>query len=331
VGLAIRGFVKLGTADQTKGLGTGKTAVGLDLLLSKSLGHVADDPRGNRLPVQQRPRQPEPGRNRTRAQLGRWLEHSGLPNLPDPDRGHGASYEGAAFAQTNPVDLIVGPVFWIKGFFIRPAVSRNLNFNDRGLNSRARSYTGWQFSIGYHPGTACCAITTPRRRLGPRSTGPPTVTCEAERPTVAPGETVGLRAIASDPDGRGLSYSWTTSAGRIVGANANVRLDTAGVRPPANHNRHRASHRWPSGRRRDLRRSHCRTRAADRDDDLRVGRLPPNLARLNNVDKACLDDVASRLRQDPRSRVIVVGHADGAERRPALVAVNGRKRPRPIW
>ena len=48
--------------------------------------------------------------------------------------------------------------------------------------------------------------------------------------------------------------------------------------------------------------------------------FPPNLARLNNVDKACLDDVASRLRQDPRSRVIVIGHADTAERRPDVVA-----------
>ena len=48
--------------------------------------------------------------------------------------------------------------------------------------------------------------------------------------------------------------------------------------------------------------------------------FPRNLARLNNVDKACLDDVASRLRQDPRSRVIIIGHADSEERRPAVVA-----------
>ena len=31
------------------------------------------------------------------------------------------------------------------------------------------------------------------------------------------------------------------------------------------------------------------------------GGFPRNLARLNNVDKACLDDVASRLRTDPRA------------------------------
>jgi outer membrane protein OmpA-like peptidoglycan-associated protein len=53
------------------------------------------------------------------------------------------------------------------------------------------------------------------------------------------------------------------------------------------------------------------------------GGFPRNLARLNNVDKACLDDVAARLRQDPRSRVVVIGHADKAERFPEVI---GRKR-----
>jgi outer membrane protein OmpA-like peptidoglycan-associated protein len=44
--------------------------------------------------------------------------------------------------------------------------------------------------------------------------------------------------------------------------------------------------------------------------------FPRNRARLNNVDKACLDDLASRLKQDPRSRVVAIGHADSAERNP---------------
>lgn len=42
--------------------------------------------------------------------------------------------------------------------------------------------------------------------------------------------------------------------------------------------------------------------------------------RLNNVDKACLDDVALRLRQDPRGRLLIVGHADARERHPQVVA-----------
>ena len=38
------------------------------------------------------------------------------------------------------------------------------------------------------------------------------------------------------------------------------------------------------------------------------------------MDKACLDDVASRLKQDPRSRVIIVGHADSGEKFPDVIA-----------
>jgi outer membrane protein OmpA-like peptidoglycan-associated protein len=50
------------------------------------------------------------------------------------------------------------------------------------------------------------------------------------------------------------------------------------------------------------------------------GGFPKNLARLNNVDKACLDDVATRLRREGRSRVTIVGHADVGERHPEVIS-----------
>lgn len=328
LGLALRGFVKLGTADENKGLGTGKTSVGADLLLSKSLGRAADIHGGIGYQFNSDPDQPRP------VDVGNALKWGVGLNIPAcrifqiQAEVTGASYKGADFKQTNPVDLVVGPVLWIKGVFIRPAISRNLNFDDRGLDSGARSSTGWQFSIGYHPGTACCAITAPAPPTPPTPptpppsvNRPPTVTCEAERSTVAPGETVGLRAVASDPDHDSLSYSWTSGAGRITGSGASVNLDTSGVTPPANI---AATVRVSDGRGASAEAT-CPVRipAPDRRPETitcESAGFPPNLARLNNVDKACLDDVASRLRQDPRSRVIVIGHADTAERRPAVVA-----------
>jgi outer membrane protein OmpA-like peptidoglycan-associated protein len=50
-----------------------------------------------------------------------------------------------------------------------------------------------------------------------------------------------------------------------------------------------------------------------------AGSFPANSARLNNVDKACLDDVASRLKQDPRARVVIIGHADSKEKYPEVI------------
>ena len=50
------------------------------------------------------------------------------------------------------------------------------------------------------------------------------------------------------------------------------------------------------------------------------GGFPRNSPRLNNVDKACLDDVALRARQDPQGRVVVIGYADSTEHIPVVTA-----------
>ena len=323
VGLALRGLVKLGTADENKGLGTGKTSFGADVVLSKSLGRSADIHAALGYQFNSDPDDPRP------VELGNALKWGVGVNIPAcrifqiQAELTGASYQDAGFEQTSPVDLVVGPVFWIKGFFIRPAISRNLAYDDRGLDSGGRSSTGFQFSIGYHPGTACCEIAAPApaQPAPPPANRPPTVSCEAARSTLAPGESVGLRAIASDPDGDSLSYAWSTGAGRITGSGPSVSLDTSGVTPPANIT---ATVRVSDGRGAGAEAT-CAVRvpAPDRRPETiscDSAGFPRNLARLNNIDKACLDDVASRLRQDPRSRVIVIGHADTTERRPDLLA-----------
>ena len=326
LGLAVRGFAKLGTADKNKGLGTGKTSVGADLLLSKSLGHVADIHGDIGYQFNSDPSDPYPVNIGNALKWGLGLNIPACRIFQVQAELTGASYKGAEFQQTNPVDLVVGPVVWIKRFFIRAAVSKNLNFDGRGLGSGARSSMGRQISIGYHPGTACCAIATPARPTPPPppppQNRPPTVACETERSTVLPGEKVGLRAVASDPDNDSLSYSWSSGAGRIAGAGANVSLDTTGVTPPANVT---ATVRVSDGRGGSAEAT-CLVRipaAPERRPETVTcssAGFRHNMARLNNIDKACLDDVATRLRQDPRSRVIVIGHADASEHRPGVVA-----------
>ena len=39
-----------------------------------------------------------------------------------------------------------------------------------------------------------------------------------------------------------------------------------------------------------------------------------NAARINNEHKACLDDIALRLQQDPRASIVIDGHRDASER-----------------
>ncbi|MCM2256814.1 MAG: transporter [Vicinamibacteria bacterium] len=322
VGLAVRSFVKFGTADQEKGLGTGKGAFGVDLLVSKSLNRKADLHASLGYQWNSDPDEPYA------IDLGNAFKWGVGLNIPAcrvfqvQAEVTGSSYSDGDFEQTNPIDLVVGPVFWIKGFFLRPAYTRNLNFDDRGLNQGIQSSQGFQFSIGFHPGAACCKFDKPAPAPPPpMSNRAPTASCEVERATIAVGENVGLRAVASDADGDGLNYTWTTTTGTITGTGANVRLDSKGVAAPATLTA-------------NLRVSDGRGGIADAVCTVRIPApekrpetftcdstgFPLNRARLNNIDKACLDDVAARLRQDPRSRVIVIGHADAAERRPDLLA-----------
>jgi hypothetical protein len=334
VGLALRGYVKLPTADEDDGLGTGKTSFGADLSLSKGLGDGAADIHflaGYK--VNSDPDTPHPVDLANEFRLGAGL------NIPacrvfqiqaeiiktfytgeDEDIGAGGQAIGE---QTNPLDLVIGPVFWFRpGIFIRPAISWNLNFDDRGLNSGSSSSTGRHLSIGYHPGTPCREVVVPPPPPPPPSNANPTVTCEIERSQILPGERVGVRAVGSDPDGDTLTYDWSTTAGSIVGTGASVTFDSTGMTPPANAT---ITVRVSDGRGGSAQ-STCPVGmgappTAKPEAIVCVsGGFPRNLARLNNVDKACLDDVATRLRQDPRSRVIIVGHADSGERNPEVIA-----------
>ena len=159
----------------------------VDLILSKNLNHKADLHGVDRLRVQR----PDPGRSghRQRLQVGHRPQRPGLRDVPAPGRGDGQEYYERVFDQTNPVDLIVGPVFWIKpGFFIRPAFSYALNFDDRGAERRASTRSrASRSSIGYHPGTPCCEVYTPPPPPPPPGNRPPTVTLDCLKDTLLAG------------------------------------------------------------------------------------------------------------------------------------------------
>ena len=331
VGLAFRVYAKLPTADEEDGLGTGKTSFGADLILSKGLGEGAVDIHG--LLGYKKNGDPD------EVDLGDEFRLGAGINFPACRRfqiqaeviktiytGEDEDIPAGGFAigeQTNPLDVVIGPVFWFRpGIYIRPAISWNFNFDDRGLDQSSASWTGRHISIGYHPGIPCREVVVPPPPPPPPSNANPTVTCEIERSEILPGERVGVRAVASDPDGDTLTYEWSTTAGSIVGTGASVTFDSTGMTPPASAT---ITVRVSDGRG-GTAESTCPVRmgvqeVAKPEAIVCVsGGFPRNLARLNNVDKACLDDVATRLKQDPRSRVIVVGHADEGERNPEVIA-----------
>ncbi len=143
----------------------------------------------------------------------------------------------------------------------------------------------------------------------------PTVTCASERAEILPGETVRLTATATDPEGDPLTFEWTTTGGHVTGSGGSATLDFTGATPPSsatvtvrvtdNHGNSATSD--------------CAVRLIEpvkpaESVSCLAGGFPRNLSRLTNVDKACLDDVAQRLKGDPRAHVVVIGHADPHER-----------------
>ena len=322
IGLALKAGVKLGTADEAKGLGTGKTSFDGHVIVSKMLGSVADVHANAGYQVNSDPA----GVNIANAVIiggGINLPSCSIIQLQADVRY--TRYGKADFEQTNPLDIVVGPALILKpGFFIRPAISWNRHFDGRGsVGEGYVTWTGRQISIGYHPGTKCHPILAPPPPPPPpteKPNRPPTVTCEAERSTIGPGETVRCRAVGSDPDGDALTYTWSADKGKVTPNGAEATWDSTGATGTATVTVKASDGRGGTA---EARCPITIREAAKPSLPCTASGFPPNRDRLNNVDKACLDDLASRLRSDPRSRALIVGHADSKEKYPEVI---GRKR-----
>jgi outer membrane protein OmpA-like peptidoglycan-associated protein/opacity protein-like surface antigen len=77
-------------------------------------------------------------------------------------------------------------------------------------------------------GTADCSVDIRVERPPNR---PPTVTCSTDRTPILQGESSGITAYASDPDNDPLTYSYSTTGGRIAGSGPKVRFDSTGLPP----------------------------------------------------------------------------------------------------
>jgi outer membrane protein OmpA-like peptidoglycan-associated protein len=166
-------------------------------------------------------------------------------------------------------------------------------------------------------GTADCSVDV---RVEPLPNRPPTMSCSAERSPILSGERTTIAATASDPDNDPLSYSWHANGGQIIGSGASVQLDTTGLAPGT----YTVTGRVEDGR----------GGAADCSVDVDVQSPPAapqaskmnecffhaGSARVDNVCKRFLDDVALKLKNEPKATVVIIGFADPKEPRAARLA-----------
>jgi hypothetical protein len=152
----------------------------------------------------------------------------------------------------------------------------------------------------------------------------PTVTCDirASSSSVTAGDRVTFSATASGADSPG--FSWSTTGGTLSSTTgAEVTLDTTGmaagsvtVSVNVSTSRTRCDQPCPGGS--------CSTSVTVNVPTI-TPPAPPlspcgpiffpfNSARINNEHKACLDEIALRMQQDPRASLVVDGHRDSSER-----------------
>ncbi|HET9939611.1 MAG TPA: outer membrane beta-barrel protein [Candidatus Eisenbacteria bacterium] len=210
---------------------------------------------------------------------------------------------------------------WNVGGGLRFFLSRNFNlrFDGRfasvkavegsGHEGNGEATVGLGFLFGGHKEEAAAEV------IPPPANQPPTVSCAADRGQILPGETATITATAADPEGGPLTYDWTATGGaRVTGTGPSATLDFSGATPPAT-----------AAISVKVTDDHGQSASSDCTVALMAPAKPPeavscistgfpkNASRLNNVDKACLDDVDQRLKADPRARVVVIGHSDTKE------------------
>jgi len=94
-----------------------------------------------------------------------------------------------------------------------------------GLQPRSYGVTA-NLSDGRKNGSASCSA-----RFTVKEPHPPVISCSADPASVRTGGTSTISSNASSPDGRGLTYSYTATAGDISGNGNSATLNTRGAQP----------------------------------------------------------------------------------------------------
>jgi hypothetical protein len=150
---------------------------------------------------------------------------------------------------------------------------------------------------------------------------PPTISCSASPDTIKPGDTSMITATGMSPQNRPLNYSYTASSGSITGSGSTATYSSAGaptgpveitcnVSDDKNHNASAQTNLTivappvpPLPHTQAL----C---------SISFTNDPRRPTRVDNEAKACLDQVALDLQQQPDAKAVIVGEASTAEKTP---------------
>ena len=242
--VALRGMLKLPTAGEDDGAGTGKLDLAVDAIVSGEIndrvelsafgGYVKrGDP--DQFDLVDGIRWGIGAGFPTRRSLRFTAELHGEQYLDDEVRFDGVTIQAIdgtvvplVSEQRGPINASVG-LTWqgANGLFLGTGVNWNLRLNGRDdfgpYESEGGDALGVQFRVGYHPGVRVFVPVAPPPPAPPAAAPvinrPPTVRARCEPCTVEIGKASTVSADATDPDGDALSYTWSAPAGTLGRAN----------------------------------------------------------------------------------------------------------------
>jgi OmpA family/Bacterial Ig domain/Outer membrane protein beta-barrel domain len=189
-------------------------------------------------------------------------------------------------------------------------------FNPSGL--AIGSYTVTAKVDNGHGGTTSCSVDV---AVNKRPNRPPVISCAPERNPIIAGERVNIVSTASDPDGDPITYSYSATGGQVSGNGPTAVFDSTGL----NAGSYTVTCTADDGQ-------GGRT-SATTNVDVQQPAPPPQASKVGDCgyskvgagrfDNACKrvgDDVALRLKNEPNSKVVIVGYADAKEPKPDKLA-----------
>ncbi|HTV64032.1 MAG TPA: OmpA family protein [Bryocella sp.] len=177
---------------------------------------------------------------------------------------------------------------------------------------------------------ANATITDPKMKKGGSATcaanftvkakpmNPPEVSCTANPSTVTAPDSSTITATAKSPDGAPVNCcTYTATAGAISGTGSTATLDTATITA--------AQTVTVTATATDSRNYPNNTGSGSCTVNVEIKPAPAMCSKINSIQfpdkhrpwrvdneaKAILDDVASRMKQDPNAKIVIVGYADG--------------------
>ncbi len=228
-GMAIKAALKIGTADPKKGLGTGQMAGTLDLVFTSALpwifhNFLLHSTMGLTATRDGKDPTPLTLKDELRSGLGVAFPSAspvqGIFEYVTSTVIGASSPNPAAVKVQNPSDVTGGlrVLLLNSGLTFNAGYTVNTKFDRTFPNNRDR--TGFVFGLSF---------TKPVKPVG--NNHYPVVALEADSDDIAAGGSATITASGFDADNDALTYTWTSTGGKVEGTGEKVTFRAAGLAP----------------------------------------------------------------------------------------------------